>query len=230
MIGRPHVHHRVVDSTNERAKELAVAGSPHGTVVTAGEQTAGRGRQGRSWVAPPGRALLMSLVLRDLDERFPLVPLAAAVAVTRAFPEADGIKWPNDVWVDGRKVAGILIEGRPRDGWAVLGIGLNVATEPGEFPEELRATATSLRAAGSPLATPADALAELLPALGEWIAAPPGDVLRAWRERDALRGQTVSWADGSGTAAGVDDDGSLLVETDDGVQALHAGEVHLRRE
>ena len=161
MIGRPHVHHRVVDSTNQRGKELAAAGAPHGTVVTADEQTAGRGRQGRSWVAPPGRALLMSLVLRDLDERFPLVPLAAAVAVCRAFPQADGIKWPNDVWVGGRKVAGILVEGRPRDGWAVLGIGLNVATEAGEFPEDLRDTATSLRAAGSPLATPADALAEL---------------------------------------------------------------------
>ena len=229
MIGRPRVHHRLTDSTNERGKALAAAGAPHGTLVTADEQTAGRGRQGRSWVAPPGRALLMSLVLRELDDRTPLVPLAAAVSVCEAFPQANGIKWPNDVWVDGRKVAGILVEGRPQDGWAVLGIGLNVATEPGEFPEELRETATSLRAAGSPLRTPADALAELLPALEEWLAVDPAAVLEKWRERDALRGQTISWAGGSGVATGVDADGSLLVQTDDGVRALHAGEVHLRR-
>jgi biotin-(acetyl-CoA carboxylase) ligase len=105
-----------------------------------------------------------------------------------------------------------------------------VATERDEFPDDLRDTATSLRASGSPLATPADALAELLPALEAWLAAPADAVLSEWRERDALRGQTISWADGSGVAAGVDAGGSLLVETDDGVRALHAGEVHLRRE
>lgn len=228
MIGSPHVHHRLTDSTNERAKELAAAGAPHGTVVTAEEQTAGRGRQGRAWVAPAGRALLMSVVLH-VDERTPLAPLAAAVAVCRAFPEPDGIKWPNDVWIDGRKVAGILIEGRPQAGWAVLGIGLNVSTAPDEFPEELRGAATSLRAAGSPVSRPRDALAALLPALGEWLAAPADVVLDEWRRRDALRGQRVRWDAGEGVAAGVDEAGSLLVETGAGVQALHAGEVHLRR-
>jgi BirA family transcriptional regulator, biotin operon repressor / biotin---[acetyl-CoA-carboxylase] ligase len=229
MIGHPHVHHRSTDSTNERAKALASAGAPHGALVTAAEQTAGRGRQGRQWVAPPGRALLMSVVL-EVDERTPLVPLAAAVAVCHAFPEADAIKWPNDVWAGGRKLAGILIEGRPRDGWAVLGIGLNVATEPGEFPEELRDTATSLRACGSPVATPAAALDELLPSLAAWLEAPADAVLSEWRDRDALRGRRVNWAGGEGVAAGIGDDGSLLVETDDaGLQSLHAGEVHLAR-
>lgn len=231
MIGSPHVHHRTTGSTNEQAKLLAAAGAPHGTVVTAEEQTAGRGRQGRSWVAPPGRALLMSVVLRDLDERAALIPLAAAVAVCRAFPEADGIKWPNDVWAGGRKLAGILVEGRAQARWAVLGIGLNVATSVAEFPPELRDTATSLRGAGSPVGTPAEALAELLPALDAWLAAPDDAVLDAWRERDALRGRRVRWGDGNeGTAAGVGDDGSLLVETDAGVQGLHAGEVHLLRD
>ena len=229
MIGYPHVHLRVADSTNERAKQLAAAGAVHGALVTADEQTAGRGRQGRAWVAPPGRALLMSVVL-DVDERTPLAPLAAAVAICHAFPEPDGIKWPNDVWVAGRKVAGILIEGRPQEGWAVLGIGLNVATERDEFPDDLRDTATSLRAAGSPLATPSKALEELVPALDAWLAAPADVVLSEWRDRDALSGRRVRWADGEGTAAGVDDDGSLLVETADGVQALRAGEVHLQRD
>jgi len=227
MIGSPHVHHRVTDSTNERAKQLAAAGAPHGTLVTADEQTAGRGRQGRQWVAPPGRALLMSVVLH-VDERTPLVPLAAAVAMCHAFPEANGIKWPNDVWVDGRKVAGILIEGRPQDGWAVLGIGLNVATERDELPEELREAATSLRASGSSVRDPREALETLLPVLDAWLEAPADAILGEWRERDALRGRRISWAAGSGVAVGVDDDGSLLVETDDaGVQSLHAGEVHL---
>src|SRR4051794_21270278 len=213
MIGSPHVHHRVTDSTNERAKRLAAAGAPSGTLVTADEQTAGRGRQGRQWVAPPGRALLMSVVLA-VDERTPLVPLAAAVAMCHAFPVADGIKWPNDVWAGGRKVAGILVEGRPQEGWAVLGIGLNVATERDEFPAELRETATSLRDSGSSVATPREALDELLPVLDAWLPAPRDAVLSEWRDRDALRGQRITWAGGSGVAAGVDDDGSLLVETD----------------
>jgi BirA family biotin operon repressor/biotin-[acetyl-CoA-carboxylase] ligase len=231
MIGTPHVHHRTTDSTNEQAKLLAAAGAPHGTLVTAGEQSAGRGRQGRTWLAPPGRALLMSVVMRDLDERASLIPLAAAVAVCDAFPEADGIKWPNDVWAAGRKLAGILVEGRAQSGWAVLGIGLNVATAAEEFPDDLRDTATSLRVAGSAVVTPPAALAELLPSLDAWLAAPPAAVLDAWRERDALRGGRVRWGDGNeGTAAGVGDDGSLLVETDAGVQALHAGEVHLRKD
>ena len=129
MIGSPRVHHRVTDSTNERAKELADVGAPHGTLVTADEQTVGRGRQGREWTAPPRSAVLMSVVLRELDE---LLPLAAAVAVADALPHGAAIKWPNDIWIDGRKVAGILIEGRPQEGWAVLGIGVNVTTR--EFP------------------------------------------------------------------------------------------------
>src|SRR3954463_4545898 len=156
MIGSPRIHHRLTDSTNERGKELAIAGAPHGTLVTADEQTAGRGRQGRQWVAPPGRALLMSLVLRELSERDALLPLAAAVAVCEACEQVSGvaaaIKWPNDVWINRRKVAGILIEGRPQEGWAVLGLGLNVGTEAAEFPEELREIATSLvaEAGGAP--------------------------------------------------------------------------------
>src|SRR4051794_37248770 len=160
MIGTPRVHHRVTDSTNERAKELADAGAPHGTLVTADEQEAGRGRQGRVWTAPPGSAVLMSLILRDLDERHALLPLAGAVAVCEACEAvAPRVKWPNDVWIDGRKVAGILIEGRPQEGWAVLGIGVNVGTEA--FPAELAEIATSLRIAGYE-STPAAVLADLI--------------------------------------------------------------------
>jgi BirA family transcriptional regulator, biotin operon repressor / biotin---[acetyl-CoA-carboxylase] ligase len=223
MIGSPRVHFRLTDSTNERARAFATAGAPHGTLVTADEQQAGRGRQGRAWTAPPRSAVLMSVVLRELSET---LPLAAAVAVCEALPVEASIKWPNDVWIDGRKVAGILVEGRPQEGWAVLGIGLNVATE--EFPAEL--SATSLRLAGASL-TVDETLAALLQALDGWLERPAADVLGAWRSRDALLGRPVRWGDGrnEGTAAGVDDSGALIVETADGRVTLDAGEVHLER-
>jgi BirA family transcriptional regulator, biotin operon repressor / biotin---[acetyl-CoA-carboxylase] ligase len=224
MIGTPRVHHRLTDSTNERAKALAEAGAVHGTLVTAEEQEAGRGRQGRVWSAPPGSSVLMSLVLRDLDERHELLPLAAAVAVCEAVPVDAAIKWPNDVWVERRKLAGILVEGRPQEGWAVLGIGLNVTTEA--FPAELGDTATSLHLAGA-AANPADVLDRLVSSLSEWLSARHDRVLAAWRSRDALKGERVRWSGGEGTAAGIDDLGALRVETGDGLVTLDAGEVHL---
>ena len=227
MIGTPRVHWRLTDSTNERAKELADAGALHGTLVTADEQSAGRGRQGRAWTAPPGSAVLMSLVLRELDERHALLPLAAAVAVCEALPVDAAIKWPNDVWIGRRKVAGILVEGRPQEGWAALGIGINVSTD--SFPAELADIATSLQLAGH--ATTAEAiLTELLGALDRWIEAPPGAVLEAWRSRDALKGERVRWSGGEGIADGIDDSGALVVVTDDGPVTLDAGEVHLLRQ
>jgi BirA family transcriptional regulator, biotin operon repressor / biotin---[acetyl-CoA-carboxylase] ligase len=223
MIGAPRVHFRLTDSTNERARELAAGGAPHGTLVTADEQSAGRGRQGRTWTAPPRSALLMSLVLRDLRET---LPLAAAVAVCEALPLEATIKWPNDIWVRGRKLAGILVEGRPQEGWAVLGIGLNVRTS--EFPAELRETATSLLREGVDT-TSEEVLRRVLVALSEWLPRPTAPVLAAWRERDALLGRTVRWADGSGVGSGVDEAGALLVDTAQGRVALQAGEVHLER-
>jgi BirA family biotin operon repressor/biotin-[acetyl-CoA-carboxylase] ligase len=225
MIGSPHVHHRLTDSTNARARELALGGAPHGTLVTADEQSAGRGRQGRTWSAAPGDALLMSLLLREVR---PLLPLAAAVAVCEAIePLEAAIKWPNDVWIERRKVAGILLEGRPQEGWAVVGIGLNVGTR--EFPSDLEDTATSLALAGRETTVPAvrDAL---LRALDRWIEAPDAEVLSAWRERDALRGEHVRWGAGEGTATGISDTGALIVETPTGARTeLDAGEVHLTR-
>ena len=225
MIGRPRVHHRLTDSTNERARELAAAGAPHGTLVTADEQRAGRGRQGRTWSAPAGSAVLMSVVLRDVSET---LPLAAAVAVCEALPVEARIKWPNDVWISERKVAGILVEARPQEGWAVLGIGVNVATS--EFPRELAETATSLALAGA-AASVDSTLAALLTTLDHWLPRPPEEVMAAWRPRDALLGQTIRWENGSkeGVAAGIDSSGALLVETASGRVTLDAGEVHLER-
>ncbi len=223
-LGSPHLHLRLTDSTNDRARDLALAGAPHGTLVTAEEQSAGRGRQGRRWSAPAGQALLMSVVLRGAPS--PLLPLVAAVAVAEVCGPDARIKWPNDVLIDGRKVAGILAEGRPQEGWAVLGIGLNVAVDPATLPEELRATAGWLGL------TPADVgpiRGRLLTALAQSLVLPWADLLTAWRRRDALLGSAVRWAAGEGRAEGIDDAGRLLVRRDGALVALDAGEVHLLR-
>ncbi|MCW3063024.1 MAG: biotin--[acetyl-CoA-carboxylase] ligase, partial [Solirubrobacterales bacterium] len=217
-------HLREVGSTNARARELAMDGAPHGTLVTATAQVAGRGRQGRSWSAPPGRSLVMSVVLRDPPR---LLPLAAGVAVARAIGDDARIKWPNDVQIDGRKVAGILVEGRPQEGWAVVGVGVNVAVDLADLPDELRETAGTLGLAPTDVDV---VLARLLAELGAALASTAADLLDAWRERDALRGQRIAWAAGEGVARGIDGDGRLVVERDDGARvALDAGEVHLRR-
>jgi BirA family transcriptional regulator, biotin operon repressor / biotin---[acetyl-CoA-carboxylase] ligase len=230
-LGHPRVHYRLTDSTNARARELALAGAPHGTVVTATEQSAGRGRQGRTWTAPPGRALLLSLIVRGLGRGDTLLPLAVPVAVAEAAEQVAAarcvIKWPNDIWVADRKLAGILLEGRPQERWAVIGIGLNVATRADEFPDELRGLATSLAVEAGSAPPVESVLAAVLARLEARLGDPPHAVLAAWRERDALRGRTIRWNGGKGTAAGLDDSGALLVDTERGRVALDAGEVHL---
>jgi BirA family biotin operon repressor/biotin-[acetyl-CoA-carboxylase] ligase len=223
-LGTPRLHLRRVDSTNERARAIAQDGAPHGALVTADEQTAGRGRQGRVWVAPPGRALLMSLVLRTWS---PLLPLAAGVAVAETAGGEATIKWPNDVLVDGRKIAGILVEARPQAGWTVLGAGINVAVRPEDLPPELEATAGTLAREPADVGT---VLAELLTSLERWLAATETEILAAVRARDALEGAEVSWSGGRGVACGIDDSGRLLVSAEDGAEhRLQAGEVHLLR-
>jgi BirA family biotin operon repressor/biotin-[acetyl-CoA-carboxylase] ligase len=224
-LGRPRLHLRATTSTNDRARELAQAGAPHGTLVTAAEQSAGRGRHGRTWSAPAGSALLMSLVLRDAPA---LLPLAAGVAVAEVAGPDALVKWPNDVLVERRKVAGILAEGRPTEGWTVLGIGLNVALRVEDLPPELHATAGTLGLAPSELEP---TLARLLAALERVLALDSAALLDEYRARDALRGREVAWADGSGRAAGIDGAGRLVVELAGGGRtALGAGEVHLLRE
>jgi BirA family biotin operon repressor/biotin-[acetyl-CoA-carboxylase] ligase len=234
-FGSPHRHFARTDSTNSRARELAEAGAAHGTVVTAGEQSAGRGRQGRTWTAPPGKALLYSAVLRPLDRRHLQLPLAVPLAVCEAAEELQEgiectIKWPNDIWLDGRKLAGILIEARPQDGWAVIGVGLNLTIAPGEFPAELRETAISLFDSSEGDRGITHLAAEVLSRhLDRWVEEEAGEILSAWRKRDALRGREIGWEEGSGVADGVDDRGNLVVIVAGGDRvALGAGEVHLR--
>jgi len=221
-LGHPRVHHAVTGSTSVDARALAEAGAPHGTLVTAAEQLAGRGRHGRQWHAPAGQALLCSLVLRDPP---PLLPIAAGVAVAELVGPQARLKWPNDVLLAWRKVSGILAEGRPQERWAVLGIGVNVAVDPEQLPEELKRSAGTLGLAASELEP---TLARLLELLERWLAAPADEVLAAWRERDVLLGAAVDWRDGGGVGAGIDEHGHLIVKLADGsLQTLDAGEVRL---
>jgi BirA family biotin operon repressor/biotin-[acetyl-CoA-carboxylase] ligase len=234
-FGAPRRHYRLTDSTNERARNLAAAGAPSGTVVSASEQTAGRGRRGRAWAAPPGKALLLSAILRPLAAEHALLPLAVPLAVCEAVeslaPLRCRVKWPNDVWHEGRKLAGVLIEARPPD-WAVIGIGLNVSIEPEEFPSDLRHPATSV---GHGVGTD-EALTAVCERLGERGDAPPDRVVAEFEARDALRGREVTWtgagdeeAQGSGVADGIDERGNLIVVTDEGARlSLGSGEVTLR--
>lgn len=233
-FGRPRRHYRVCDSTNERARALAEAGAPAGTVVTAAEQSAGRGRRGRRWSAPAGAALLCSAIVRPLGREHALLPLAVPLAVCDAAealaPVSCAVKWPNDVWLEERKLAGVLIEARP-PGWAVVGVGLNLGLDEAELPDDLRWPAASL---GGGVGTDR-ALAELCRALERWVGAPPARVLSGFRRRDALRGRPIAWEgagserSGAGTAQGIDEQGNLLVRTGVGEElALGAGEVSLR--
>lgn len=232
-FGHPHLHLRETGSTNERARELAESGAPSGTVVTADEQSAGRGRRGRAWTAPPGKALLYSTILRPLELEHVLLPLSVPVAVCDAIealaPVEVRVKWPNDVWIEEAKVAGVLIEARPPR-WAVIGIGVNVAIEAREFPDDLRRPATSI-GGGVPVDRVRGALSA---ALGRWVEAPDAAVLAEFRRRDALRGREVGWegtgtGPGAGVASGIDDRGNLMVELADGERiALGSGEVSLR--
>ncbi|HEX6752724.1 MAG TPA: biotin--[acetyl-CoA-carboxylase] ligase [Solirubrobacterales bacterium] len=250
-FGAPHRHFVVTDSTNERARELAEIGAPGGTVVTAREQTAGRGRQGRVWTAPEGKALLYSAILRPLDERHLLLPLSVPLAVCTAAEELRPgiecqVKWPNDVWLEQRKLSGILIEARPQDGWAVIGIGLNLSIAPDEFPPDLRQPAVSLFvpatgprggsrrslpavAPPGPPPRPSTAARVLSRHLDHWVWADEDEILTEWRRRDGLRGREVSWENGSGIADGIDDSGNLIVAVAGGSRvSLGAGEVQLR--
>lgn len=226
-LGTPRLHLREVDSTNVRAQRLASAGAPHGTLVTADGQSAGHGRQGRAWVTPPGRALACSLVLRDPPRLLPMLAALAVADIADRF-DAQGrtaaIKWPNDVLLDGRKAAGILAEGRPQEGWVVLGIGLNVAVE--EFPPELQTIATSLGCGPDDIEP---ALQLLLERLDHWLATPADAAMDAYRTRDALAGREIAWNGGHGTALGIADDGRLRVKPENGSEELYldAGEVHL---
>jgi BirA family biotin operon repressor/biotin-[acetyl-CoA-carboxylase] ligase len=238
------VHLDEVDSTNTRAAALAREGAPHGTIVVARAQSAGRGTRGRHWWSPPGAGLYLSAIVR-LDRppaSLPPLTLAGGVGVCdacRALGAAAVLKWPNDVLAprggDWRKLAGILVEAATRGGrleYAILGVGLNVAdVDP---PPDVPSTSLA-RERGAPL-TLDEALATLVPALDRAVLrfvheGAPG-VVRAWKERSPFFGRRISVRDGDDVIAGVlrdvDHEGALCLETDEGGwRRVRTGEVVL---
>ncbi len=233
-LGRRIHHFDEVESTNDEAHRLADAGALHGEVVVADFQTRGRGRRSRSWVAPRGKAVTLSVVLRPMvpPQRAPEITLAAAVAVAEAARElgAHGarIKWPNDVECKGRKIAGLLTELRAetdRVRHAVLGVGFNVALQSADFPDELRPIATSLLVETGERHPRPVVCARLLERLEEWLSLHEtegfGPVAERWRELSSTLGRRVRIAsDGEaleGDAVDLADDGALLLRAAGGV-------------
>jgi BirA family biotin operon repressor/biotin-[acetyl-CoA-carboxylase] ligase len=229
------------DSTNAVLLARAEAGAPSGTVVIATEQTAGRGRRGRSWFASPGDSLTFSLLWRFAPGTAPAgLSLAVGVAVARALekvsPGRTALKWPNDILKDKRKLGGILVElvpGAPHA--AVIGIGINLRL-PAGMPDELRAASAALCAAGEVVdenALYAALLGELLATLESFGAAGFAALREDWMARHALQDARVSLASDFGAprlgiCRGVDVDGALLLEVDGRVERILSGEVSLR--
>jgi BirA family transcriptional regulator, biotin operon repressor / biotin---[acetyl-CoA-carboxylase] ligase len=235
----------VCDSTNDEAAARAAAGAPHGTVVVAAEQRRGRGRLGRSWYSPPGENLYLSCVLRPPVAPFALPPvtLAAGVAVAEAahaFGVRARVKWPNDVVVAGRKLAGLLTEMTSRGDridHVILGIGVNLGRR--SFPPELAAIATSLPIAGGRAATPVEFRAQLLPGLESWLdrffQGGVAAVGPAWTSWSGMAGARVRVTDGAsvvqGTVCGIGPDGALDVRDDRGHHVMVvAGDVIVLQE
>lgn len=231
-----------VGSTNDVARRLADAGAPAWTVVLADEQTAGRGRGGKGWASAPGLGIWLSVVLRPDTLPAPgllpvLVGLAAAEAVAPfARPAAAQVKWPNDLYLAGRKAGGILCEGaweEERPGAVVVGIGLNVGHAPGDFPAEVRDLATSLRTAAGWAPPRGDVVGALLAALRPMVTRPPerlgGALLERLAARDFLAGRQVRVSgaeDLTGLAMGVTPEGALLLRDAGGrLRLVKAGTV-----
>ncbi|MFM1918980.1 MAG: hypothetical protein RLZZ303_614 [Candidatus Hydrogenedentota bacterium] len=200
---------------------VALESQEEGLVVVADRQTAGRGQHGRRWESAPGLGLWFSIALRGTPQGLNFAaPLALREALAPLVPVR--IKWPNDLLVDGRKLCGILVEHRA--GWNALGIGLNVNHAPGDFPEELRAIATSLRmVTGKEQDRRAllDAiLAALAPHLEHWRSGRIDAIYRAWSEACGIIGQPIRRDGIEGVAEGIREDGALLVRTGAGQVAV----------
>jgi BirA family transcriptional regulator, biotin operon repressor / biotin---[acetyl-CoA-carboxylase] ligase len=244
-LGRTLLVRAETGSTNDDAWDALATGAPDGFVVVADAQTRGRGRAGRSWHSPPGRGLAMSVLMHEgCDARsLPAVPLAAGLAVVQGLERlgfATELKWPNDVMLGGRKLAGVLVESRTRAGEpgagdraVVIGFGVNVSHAEADFPPELRERATSLALAGHAVGRE-EVAAETLGALETlWDAIEaegPERVLRAWRSRAVFWGRrlTVDAPGGPihGVARDLDDQGRLVLETETGERvAITVGDV-----
>lgn len=231
-----------VSSTNTVLKEMAEQGSPEGLVLIAENQVKGKGRLGRSFYSPPGSGVYMSILLRP---EFPpedslAITTAAAVAVAEAVSAVTGrqalIKWVNDVYLEGRKICGILTEAavdfESRGlSYAVLGIGVNILEPPGGFPPEIAQVAGALYREKAPAETRARLAAEILNRFfGYYRVLPEHSYMGAYKKLSLLTGREITFRQGretwEGTVLGIDDEARLLVRLDSGEErAFSAGEV-----
>ena len=240
-IGRVIHYRESLPSTNEHAQRLAQEGASHGEVVIAEQQTAGRGRRGRNWISPAGVNLYFSVILRPelSPQRAPELTLTTAVALAETLREAGAaaaIKWPNDLLVEGRKIAGILAEMTAEAenlSFVVMGVGVNLNLRASDFPPELASTATSLMEARGQRVPRALFTAALWTRLERWMDvhqesgfAPVRD---AWRALSSTLGQDVlvrtETREFRGLAEDIDQTGALLVRTPDGIERIVAGDL-----
>ena len=245
VFGRVLEYHERVGSTNDVILDMAEQAAPHGTVCLADEQSAGRGRRGYGWFSPPGCGIWASVLLRPRlsAARTPPLTLCAAAAVARVLEPAAGesvkIKWPNDLLMGGRKVAGILAESRIVSGdepVIVIGMGINVNHTREQFPDELSATATSLRIeSGRPVGREDLFLAILTSfetAYADYLTSGPASLLTEVDARLAWRGLAVE-ADSPAGAAGrvsrIDEEGGLVLDRQEGGPlVIRSGSIRLR--
>jgi BirA family biotin operon repressor/biotin-[acetyl-CoA-carboxylase] ligase len=237
-VGRYLVHRSTTESTMALARREAEEGAPHGTLVLAEEQTAGRGRRGRSFFSPPGENLYFTLVLRLPIEVHGHLPIAVPVAICEAVA-AEGavarIKWPNDIWVGERKVSGMLIDAEVAADGAIAmpGIGINVNGDPALNPE-LRDIATSLARELGRYVDREQLLARVCNWLEPLLTASPDRLIERYREHSMVigRGITVQPLAGvayDAVASGIEPDGSLRVTRPTGeVACILAGDVSIR--
>lgn len=241
IIGRRILHYSSLPSTNRAAFEEAESGNPEGLVIVADEQTEGRGRRGREWFSPGGKGLYFSILLRPRcrKENFSLLPLVAGTGVANGLEKLGvkdiGVKWPNDVEISSRKVAGVLVESRKIAGgmFAVAGVGVNVANR--EFPPELGDRPTSLLLATGIEYSNDEVLSLLLGEIERYYSdlclGRNEQLVSELRRLDVLRGKQVTVSMGAevtGTAAGIDMTGGLILETPDGQRhVVSSGEVEM---
>lgn len=238
-IGQPLRWSEQTASTNADAVRAANEGASHGTLFLADWQSAGRGRSGRTWLSPPGENLMMSLVLR------PEIPAAQLASITLALglgvadavttfvdPAAVGIKWPNDVHVRSKKIAGILVEGAvssERCDHVVVGIGLNVSQT--EFDPSIAALATSLALEAGSVPTRTEVLLSVLSSLSNRLTGFEegglSSMLDDLRARDVTKGRAIRFGSEEGVADGIDAAGRLRVLVGGEVKMLHAGDVKI---
>ena len=237
-------------STNEDAYKLALEGKRHGFAVLAGVQTAGKGRLGRPWVTPPDTGLCCSIILRPKLPfiEFPRLTLTAGLALCKVIEKVTGLdtfglKWPNDLYCEGKKCGGILVESSSpaspdAASFVIVGIGLNVNSRPYDFPSEFRETVTSLRSQTSRSYSVEEIFVLLRASLLSHLAMHEeqgfGVILEEWQKRDVLYGKEMQWLTVgkkvvTGIGLGPDDTGQLLVKDREGKHhAILSGDVSLK--